>query len=126
MGNFFSIERLTGDDYEDDMPEGDDEYLELDASSGEKPSKDVIIRPFDIEEFSDIKPILDVLREGDTIALINISPLKEKDLVELKRAINKLKKTCDAIDGDVAGFGDEYIVASPSFARVHRSADDVE
>lgn len=126
MGNFFSIDRLTGDEYEEDLPEGDDEYLELDASSGETPTKEVMIRPFDIEEFSDIKPILDVLREGETIALVNISPLKDKDLVELKRAINKLKKTCDAIDGDVAGFGDDYIVASPSFARVHRSADNVD
>ena len=44
----------------------------------------------------------------------------EKDLVELKRAVNKLKKTTDAIDGDIAGFGDDWIVVTPSFATVHR------
>ena len=41
------------------------------------------------------KTVLDDLREGYTIALVNIKPLKEKDLIELKRAINKIKKTCD-------------------------------
>jgi hypothetical protein len=47
--------------------------------------------------------------------------LKEKDLTELKRSINKLKKTCDAVDGDIAGFGDDYIVVAPSFAKIYRA-----
>ena len=47
--------------------------------------------------------------------------LKDKDIVELKRAINKLKKTCDAIDGDVAGFGDDWICVTPSFAQIYRA-----
>ena len=73
-----------------------------------------------MEDFEDIKEILDCLREGSTIALVNIKPLKEKDLVELKRAISKLRKTCEAIDGDIAGFGEDYVVAAPYFARIHR------
>ena len=105
---------------EDDMIEN--EYLELnsDSSSFDKNSK-VIVRPFTIEDFSDLKPILDSLREGYTIALVNIKPLKEKDIVELKRAINKLKKTTDAIEGEIAGFGEDYIVIAPNFATIYRS-----
>ena len=102
------------------LSEGEKEYLELDTEGGESKAN-IIVRPFVIEDFSDIKDILDSLREGYTIALINIKPLKEKDLVDLKRAINKLKKTCDAIDGDIAGFGEDYIVVTPSFAKVYRS-----
>lgn len=99
----------------------EEEYVELgpEATSSEA-RKRVTVRPFVMEEFEDIKPILDSLRQGLTIALINIAPLKEKDIVELKRAVNKLKKTCDAIDGDIAGFGEDYIVATPEFASVHR------
>ncbi|HIH43270.1 TPA: cell division protein SepF, partial [Candidatus Woesearchaeota archaeon] len=44
-------------------------------------------------------------------------------LVELKRAINKLKKTCEAIDGDIAGFGDDYLIVVPTFAEIYRSKD---
>lgn len=99
----------------------EDEYLELDTESNFDRSNKIIVRPFIIEDFSDIKPILDALREGSTIALINIRPLKDKDLVELKRSINKLKKTCDAMEGDIAGFGDDYIVVTPNFAEIYRS-----
>lgn len=67
-----------------------------------------------------------MLREGNTIALVNIKPLKDRDLVELKRAINKLKKTCDAIEGDIAGFGDNWIAAVPNFARIHRHRKNTE
>ena len=97
-----------------------DEYVEIDAGEGGKKQK-IVIRPFTIADFSDIKPALDSLREGYTIALVNIKPLKDRDLVELKRAVNKLKKTCDAIDGDIAGFGEDWLVITPSFGQIYRS-----
>ena len=99
-----------------------DDYVEIDTEAAKGPKAKIVIRPFVIEDFSDIKPALDALREGTTIALINIKPLKERDIVELKRAINKLKKTCDAIDGDIAGFGEDWIVVTPSFAQIYRTS----
>lgn len=106
----------------DSLEEGDaeEEYVELDTSKEEGKSK-VIVRPFSIEDFSDVKPILDSLRVGRTIALINIKPLKDKDLIELKRTISKLKKTTEAIEGDIAGFGDDWIIVTPTFAQIYRS-----
>ena len=102
----------------DEMPEGG--YVELDSDSGSHSRAKITVRPFVLEDFENVKPILDCLREGTTIALVNIKPLKDKDLIELKRAINKLKKTCDAIDGDIAGFGENWIAAVPAFAFIHR------
>ena len=113
-------EKIAGNEFEES--EAEEEYVELDAADTGGMSK-VTVRPFSIEDFSDIKQILDALREGKTIALINIKPLKEKDLIELKRAVNKLKNTCDAIEGDIAGFSDDYIVATPSFATIYRDAE---
>src|SRR3989338_11261625 len=78
--------------------EGGSDYVELNQDATMEKAK-ITIRPFSLESFEDVKPILDTLREGHTIALVNIRPLKDKDLVELKRAINKLKKTTDAIEG---------------------------
>ncbi|MBS3135713.1 cell division protein SepF [Candidatus Woesearchaeota archaeon] len=129
MAGFFSKlkEKFVGEDISSEILEGSkrEDYVELDA--GEKGSditSKVMVRPFVLEDFESIKEILDSLREGHTIALINIKALKEKDMVELKRAINKLKKTCDAIDGDLAGFGDDWIAAVPSFARIHRTKQE--
>ena len=119
MTGFFSKikESMSTPKYEDE--DGEEGYVELDAESEDMKSK-ILVRPFMIDDFEDIKPILDSLREGYTIALINIKPLKDKDLVELKRAINKLKKTTDAIEGEIAGFGEDYIVVTPAFAKIYR------
>ncbi len=100
--------------------EAEQGYVELGSEGSHDTKSKLVVRPFVIEEFEHIKPILDSLREGHTIALINIKPLKDKDLIELKRAINKLKKTCDAIEGDIAGFGENWIAAVPNFAYIYR------
>ena len=123
MSAFFDRFRkmMVRQDY--DIPEEADEgYIEVGTEPGKEGTK-ITVRPFVLQEFGDVKPVLDVLREGYTIALINIKPLKDKDLVELKRAVNKLKKTCDAIEGDIAGFGEDWITVVPSFATIHREQE---
>jgi SepF-like predicted cell division protein (DUF552 family) len=122
MAGFWSQikDKFSGPESFEGEAEGEEGYVELDADAEDLKSK-IIVRPFIIEDFEDIKPILDSLREGYTIALINIRPLKDKDLIELKRAINKLKKTTDAIEGEIAGFGEDYIVVTPAFAQIFRS-----
>jgi len=125
MRNWLS--KLTGgkDDFPDEL---NDDYVEIDTTLSKSGKTKISVRPFIVQEFGDIKPALDSLREGMTIALINIKQLKERDIVELKRAVNKLKKTCDAIEGDIAGFGEDWIVVTPSFAQIHRSgvSEEVE
>ncbi len=124
MAGFFSKIKnsFKGKEFEEDeATESGEEYVELDTNRSSDGGQKIIVKPFILEDFTDIKPILDSLREGSTICLVNIRPLKEKDLIELKRAINKLKKTTDAIEGDIAGFSDDYIVITPSFAQIYRS-----
>ncbi len=120
MRKFLSKIKASMGAGDEDIPE-EEQYVELDTAEVEENSQKIIVRPFILEDFSDVKPILDSLRENNTIALVNIKPLKNKDLVELKRAVSKLKKTCTAIDGDIAGFGDDYIVIVPGFAEIHRT-----
>src|SRR3989338_7736354 len=122
MGFFNKIkEKLGSGSTSQQFDESGAGYVELDKETPADAKSRVQVRPYVIEEFENIKPILDALREGNTVALINIKPLKDKDLIELKRAINKLKNTCDAIEGDIAGFGEDWIAAVPNFAHIHRS-----
>lgn len=103
-----------------------EEYVEIDVGQAIKKKTKIIVRPFVLREFDDVNPILDSLREGYTIALINIKQLKKKDIIELKRAIAKLKKTCDALEGDIAGFGEDIIIVTPSFAEISKGREKVE
>jgi len=95
----------------------DDEYspdfIEIDLEKEKSDSK-IIIKTFTLKVYEDINPILNALREGYSIAVIDIRTLKSKDVVELKRAISKIKKTVEALEGKIAGFGENTIIATPS------------
>ena len=127
MSGFFSAikNKLTGDSDFDIPEQVDKDFLHIENNGPGEKAK-IVLRPYVLQEFEDVKPILDALREGYTIPLVNIRGLKDKDLVELKRAINKLKKTTDAIEGDIAGFGEDWIAIVPSFASIHREKKQVE
>ena len=105
------------DDFEDTYEE---EYVEIDTTRDIGHKSKIVVKSFAISEFGDVKEALDALREGYTIALINIRPVKDKDIIELKRVINKIKKTCDAIEGDIAGVSEDLLVVTPSFAHIYR------
>ncbi len=123
MSNSKFLENISGMFKKDKEIELGDDYVELEANVKQSKAK-INIRPFKLEKFEDIKDVIDAIREGYTVALINIAPLKEKDRLALKRAIEKLKKTLDANDGDIAGFGENFLVATPSFASVYRDAEE--
>ena len=59
------------------------------------------------------------MREG-FIVLANIKEIRQRDLSELRRIIERLKKTIVALDGDMIGAGEEFLVLTPAFARIYR------
>lgn len=95
------------------------DYIEIDLGKEVKKSK-VLVRPFVLKSFEDINPILNSLREGYTIAIIDIKQLRSKDVIELKRVISKIKKTTDALEGNIAGFGENIIIVTPQFADIYK------
>ncbi len=98
-----------------------DEYVELRTDEVIESEGHMLVRPFTLEDFEDIRHVIDALREGHVIAIINIKTLKEKDINELKRAIAKLRKTCDALDGEIAGFTEDIVIATSSSAKIHKT-----
>ena len=97
-----------------------DDYVEIDLNSLEAEQNKVMVKPFVLRTFDDVNDILNSLREGYTISVIDIKPLKSKDIIELKRSVAKIKKTIEALEGSIAGFGDNIIIATPSFAKIQK------
>jgi SepF-like predicted cell division protein (DUF552 family) len=97
----------------------DNEYLEIDLEHKEKENK-VMVKLFVLKQYEDVTDILNTLREGYSIVIIDIKTLRQKDSIELKRAVSKIKKTTDALEGSIAGFGENTIIVTPSFATIHK------
>jgi len=97
----------------------DDEFIEIDTSEMETKRGKIPIRVDRLDDFSDSDRIQKKIRDG-AVVLVKIKKLKEKDLSELKRAIDKLRKTCIAMNGDIAGIDEDYIICTPAFAHVAR------
>src|SRR3989338_4461500 len=110
----FSLKKMLGKD-------DSDEYVEIDLNSSEPRDAKIIVKPFVLRQFDDINEVLNAVREGYTIGVIDIKVLKTKDVIELKRAIAKIKKTVDAIEGSIAGFGENIIIVTPKFAKIHKT-----
>jgi len=103
--------------------ENEEDYVEIDVDSAKPEENKVAVRPFILKDFEGVGEILDALREGYSIAVIDIKPLKSKDIIELKRAIAKVKKTVEALEGSIAAFGENTIIATPQFAKILKPAE---
>jgi SepF-like predicted cell division protein (DUF552 family) len=101
------------------------EFIEIGGEQEIKDSK-VLVKTFILKEYEDINEILNALREGYTIAVIDIRHLKNKDVIELKRVISKIKKTVEAMEGSIAGFGENTVIAVPPFARIQKGKEEVQ
>ena len=109
--------------FSDEFSESKDseEFIEIEPVSNNLQTQ-LTVRYYTLTDFEDVKNILTDLREGYTVSFIKIKPLKEKNLNELRRAIDKIKKTCFALEGEVVGFDEDWVVAVPSYVKVHRGA----
>jgi SepF-like predicted cell division protein (DUF552 family) len=114
------IKSMFGGSSDDSL---DEEYIELDLASRVPVENKVLVKLFVIKKYEDIAKILNAIREGYTIAIVDFKTLRQKDPLELKRAVAKLKKTVEAIDGSIAGH-DTFLVVTPSFAKIHKEIEE--
>jgi SepF-like predicted cell division protein (DUF552 family) len=72
-----------------------------------------------LREYADIDRIQATVREGN-IVFLKIKDLRMKDISELKRCVDKLRKTALAMNGDIVGVDEDFLVLTPSFAKIYR------
>ena len=97
-----------------------EDYVEISPETQKNDKSKLLVQTFKLDNFESIKPILDSVRTGSVIAIVNMLPLKDRDSIGLKRVIDKLKKTVDANDGDIAAFGEHWLIVTPGIAKVYR------
>jgi len=79
----------------------------------------VNVRIETLRDYIDTDRVQQLVREGNVVFL-KIKELRNRDISELKRAVDKLKKTCTAMNGDIVGVDEDFLVITPNFARIFR------
>lgn len=97
-------------------PKGD--WVELDSAAF-KEDFSVKVRVETLKDFADTNRIQGLVREG-SIVFLKIKGLRQRDLNELKRSVEKLKKTCTAMSGDIVGVDEDFLVLTPDYAKIFR------
>ncbi len=117
-----TIRRLLSRSKESDFDELEgEEYMEvnvMDSEAGRSTGR-LGIRIENLEDFGDTERVLRQVREG-SIIFLKIKGLKDKDMGELKRAVDKLKRSVTANNGDIMGVEQNWLILTPEFVAVHR------
>jgi SepF-like predicted cell division protein (DUF552 family) len=103
---------------QEEVIDSEEDYIEIDTAE-EMNSGRLLIKIETLTDFSDTDRIQEQLRSGH-IVWVKIKPLKDKDMVELKRSVDRLRKTCIAVNGDIAGIDEDFLILTPEGVNVHR------
>ena len=100
----------------EDMPT--EEYVEVGVDESRGSGK-IGISIERLGEFADADRVLREVRDG-TLVFLRIKELKEKDIGELKRAVEKLKRTVLAQNGEIIGVEQDWLILAPEHAKVKK------
>ena len=75
-----------------------------------------------IENLADTERIQKKVRSG-SIMIVKIKELKNRDMAELKRAIDRVKKTVTALNGEIAGISEDWLIVTPGHAKIHKEEE---
>jgi len=96
--------------------EPEEEFVEIGPTIEEEKVK---VRVDILRDYSDTERVQRLIREGNVVFL-RIKDIRQRDITELKRCVDKLKKTCMAMSGDMVGVDEDFLVITPNFARIYR------
>jgi len=100
------------------QPENPEDRVELDEDAF-KEERHFSVAVENLKAYSDAEKIQKMVREGKLVFL-RIKELRENDINELKRSVERLKKTISASDGDIVGVDEDVLIICPPSARVFR------
>ncbi len=104
--------------------EDEDEYIEISDIPKDKSSAGkILVRIEKLKDVKDVENILKELRENK-ILFVSTQELKNKDIHELRRCIEKIKRTVTAMDGDIVMGPHSILIICPNFAMIERKKEE--
>jgi hypothetical protein len=82
------------------------------------------LKAMPLRDLSDLDSVKNEVKSGN-ILILRITPLANKSIEDVKRAVNELCEFAEAVGGDIARLGEERVVICPSGVRIWREKTPV-
>ncbi|MGB9714494.1 MAG: cell division protein SepF [Candidatus Bathyarchaeales archaeon] len=82
------------------------------------------LKAMPLRDLADLDNVKSEVKSGN-IMILRITPLANKSVDDVKRAINELCEFVESISGDIARLGEERVVVCPSNVRIWREKTPV-
>jgi SepF-like predicted cell division protein (DUF552 family) len=101
-------------------PKKEEKETEVKGSSGSSGSSGkVYLKAMPLRDLADLESVKTEVKSGN-ILILRITPLANKSIDDVKRAVNDLCEFSDSIGGDIARLGEERVVICPPSVKVWR------
>jgi hypothetical protein len=91
------------------------------AGTQQEQGNDILLKALQLKSAEDIPKIeQDVAKR--VIVILRVTPLAQKNVEELKGAVEQLYEFATSIGGDIARLGEERIVITPPGVRIWRGS----
>ncbi|MBS7647812.1 cell division protein SepF [Candidatus Bathyarchaeota archaeon] len=77
-----------------------------------------------LRDLSDLDTVKNEVRSGN-ILILRITPLANKSIEDVKRAVNELCEFVESLGGDIARLGEERVVVCPPNIKIWREKQQV-
>jgi SepF-like predicted cell division protein (DUF552 family) len=95
-------------------PKKEEKETEVKGGSGK-----VYLKAIPLRDLTDLESIKTEVKSGN-ILILRITPLANKSIDDVKRAVNELCEFSESIGGDIARLGEERVVICPPSVKVWR------
>ncbi|MDP7196242.1 MAG: cell division protein SepF [SAR202 cluster bacterium] len=101
-----------------------DDFVELNIPSTDSnvQTKGMSVKVCKLKGFSDVDIIVQELSVNNMVVL-DIKPLAERSMNELRHAIAEVKDICLSMDGDIIGLSEYHLIITPPSIKIDRNAD---
>ena len=103
-----------------------DEYLELDVDRGQShgaTAPERYVKVCKLKGFADVDAGARELSDGN-IVILDIHPLAERSMTELKHAVDEMKDVCISMGGDIAGLSEYHLIMTPPNVKIERGSKE--
>ncbi|MFQ5920567.1 MAG: cell division protein SepF [Nitrososphaerales archaeon] len=86
---------------------------------------EIYVKAITLRDSSDLDAIRQDVKKR-MIVIVRVTPLAQKNIDELRTAVDELYKFAQSVEGDIARLGEERVVITPPGVKIWKGAYDMK